>query len=220
MRGYIIISLIALLLLSACKTQVANPTPFPAPTPQEVAPTPGAVIPPEPAQTGDPRCPVCNDGNSCTQDVCNQQTNFECRTIPISPCCGNTVCESGETTISCSKDCTDESPALKELIVAGGQVTSYSYTYENYAGDTISTSYKVLMLNNLTQISYDKLQSRNGFAYDKVLVNGTGDYSVIYCDGACGITKKAVRLPGVSQFAQSTPVEILHSMKSATVICL
>ena len=44
----------------------------------------------------------CDDSNSCTSDSC---VNEECSYSPISNCCGNGVCESGEDCASCSSDC-------------------------------------------------------------------------------------------------------------------
>ena len=44
-----------------------------------------------------------NDGNSCTTDVCNEAGACQ-NSAPISDCCGNGICESGESD-SCSNDC-------------------------------------------------------------------------------------------------------------------
>jgi len=51
-------------------------------------------------------CPSsCDDGNPCTRDYCSFATNYGCRHDPITPCCGNGICESGENCETCSQDC-------------------------------------------------------------------------------------------------------------------
>jgi hypothetical protein len=51
-------------------------------------------------------CPSsCDDKNACTEDVCTAATNYECRNNQITPCCGNDICETGETISSCVVDC-------------------------------------------------------------------------------------------------------------------
>lgn len=50
-------------------------------------------------------CPEsCDDGNSCTKNFCSSETNFECVTEDILPCCGNNIIEEGETCSSCPQD--------------------------------------------------------------------------------------------------------------------
>jgi hypothetical protein len=44
-----------------------------------------------------------NDGNICTTDTCNLDTNQCINTIQTN-CCGNRMCETGESD-TCSKDC-------------------------------------------------------------------------------------------------------------------
>lgn len=51
-------------------------------------------------------CPEsCDDGNSCTQDVCSKETNYKCFCDTIPDCCGNKICETVETYETCSADC-------------------------------------------------------------------------------------------------------------------
>ena len=52
------------------------------------------------------KCPnSCDDMNSCTQDYCSSGTSYQCEHKPITPCCGNGICESTESFNECSEDC-------------------------------------------------------------------------------------------------------------------
>ena len=51
---------------------------------------------PEEKDSSTPECPVCDDGNPCTEDYCSANTNFTCVNDMIVPCCGNNICELGE----------------------------------------------------------------------------------------------------------------------------
>jgi len=54
----------------------------------------------------DKKCPQsCDDNNTCTEDSCSEDTGFECLNKAIENCCGNDVCEKGETSDSCAADC-------------------------------------------------------------------------------------------------------------------
>jgi len=51
-------------------------------------------------------CPDCDDGDNCTNDYCSKETNYECVHKPITPCCGNHVCEKEEDEANiCPEDC-------------------------------------------------------------------------------------------------------------------
>ncbi|MBU1111677.1 MAG: hypothetical protein KJ896_02770 [Nanoarchaeota archaeon] len=55
-----------------------------------------------------PSCPEsCDDENSCTKDICNEETNFQCANKEISPCCGDKICEidKKESHTTCISDC-------------------------------------------------------------------------------------------------------------------
>ncbi|MBW2974472.1 hypothetical protein KY366_02025 [Candidatus Woesearchaeota archaeon] len=58
----------------------------------------------EPAEAE--RCPLsCNDNDGCTNDYCNEQTNYLCRHDKVFPCCGNGICEDDEDYSNCLSDC-------------------------------------------------------------------------------------------------------------------
>src|SRR3989338_6096818 len=55
------------------------------------------------------KCPLtCNDNNICTRDYCNDKTNFLCVNEQIKSCCGNDLCELGESTLICNQDCKEQ----------------------------------------------------------------------------------------------------------------
>ena len=65
-------------------------------------PRPVITEPEEPApEFKEPEELVCDDGDICTTDSI---VDDACSFAPITPCCGNNICESGED-ISCSADC-------------------------------------------------------------------------------------------------------------------
>jgi len=51
--------------------------------------------------TQETSCPVCEDNNSCTENLCSADTGYKCEFKDIAPCCGNGICEINET------DCAD-----------------------------------------------------------------------------------------------------------------
>jgi len=57
-----------------------------------------------------PECPVCDDDNPCTSDLCSEMTEYECKFEEIRPCEGNNICEQGEFGLSedCPNTCNDE----------------------------------------------------------------------------------------------------------------
>ena len=50
-------------------------------------------------------CPDCDDGDNCTEDICNFNTSFQCIHQTVTPCCGNNICEVGEDCENCMQDC-------------------------------------------------------------------------------------------------------------------
>ncbi len=59
------------------------------------------------SSTGSSSSGQCDDFNPCTADTL---TNGACTFLPITPCCGNRMCETGESN-SCSGDCTPRGDA-------------------------------------------------------------------------------------------------------------
>jgi hypothetical protein len=57
------------------------------------------------AQAPQATCPVCDDGDNCTQDSCSSETNYTCVAQKIEPCCGDKVCDASEDSSSCAADC-------------------------------------------------------------------------------------------------------------------
>lgn len=55
--------------------------------------------------------PDCNDNNACTEDIIE---NGKCSHTPITPCCGNGICESDEE--KCESDCRKEISISPETI--------------------------------------------------------------------------------------------------------
>jgi hypothetical protein len=49
-------------------------------------------------------CGDCDDGNKCTTDICSGEKK-ECIHVAIKRCCGDSMCEEGETCMTCEEDC-------------------------------------------------------------------------------------------------------------------
>ncbi|MBD3304700.1 hypothetical protein GF343_06185 [Candidatus Woesearchaeota archaeon] len=59
-------------------------------------------------------CPEsCDDFNPCTADSCEKGL---CVHKPIIPCCGNGICEEGESALNCAEDCSKSTKTPQELI--------------------------------------------------------------------------------------------------------
>ncbi len=60
------------------------------------------------------KCPEsCDDFNPCTTDFCEKGL---CKHIPKVPCCGNGICEEGESVLNCADDCSKTKKTPQELI--------------------------------------------------------------------------------------------------------
>jgi len=71
--------------------------------------------------------PNCSDNDICTRDYFDY-INETCVNEPITPCCGNGKCESGETYTICPSDC--KRPELKDLVL---QLSDLPESYEIYS---------------------------------------------------------------------------------------
>ena len=59
-----------------------------------------------PQETQTKQCPPsCNDNNECTNDYCNEATNYQCKYDAIPNCCGNDICDANENYENCISDC-------------------------------------------------------------------------------------------------------------------
>lgn len=96
------------------------------------------VIPDEPII--EDQCPTtCDDQDPCTRDDCGADTNYRCAHFKISPCCGNSICETDETYDSCSQDCV----ADEDVITPSTGLTIQEITEEakSKANSPDATSY-------------------------------------------------------------------------------
>lgn len=65
-------------------------------------------------------CPEsCDDFNPCTEDYCEKGL---CMHKPIIPCCGNGICEEGESVLNCAEDCAKTTKTPQELITQANTV--------------------------------------------------------------------------------------------------
>ncbi len=65
---------------------------------------------PEPAESMS-QCPDSCDDKTCVTSSCSRQTGYKCVYQPITPCCGNSICDEGESHSSCQSDCAAEETA-------------------------------------------------------------------------------------------------------------
>jgi len=118
-------------------------------------------------------CPEsCDDGNPCTNDYCNYNTNYECRHDEIIPCCGNNICETGEEYGICS-DCTEEvvftcNSKCKGL---GQEINTYGYITSFIDKNPIYTLVVVNVPNmNVTNITAGSIISDDILEVSKCLI--------------------------------------------------
>lgn len=158
-------------------------------------------------------CPVnCDDSNACTKDVCNQQTDYECRHAPITPCCGNSVCESGETEQSCPSDCKQQlSKEIQDTIANSNKIKSYKYDFSN---STLSLVFTIK--GSLTKINYLEPQYYGNFQYDAALLDDSKKTAKIYCEKYC--TPNGVMDWSYEFFKKETPLEAIKTIKGAKIL--
>jgi hypothetical protein len=65
-------------------------------------------------------CPEsCDDFNPCTTDYCEKGL---CKHTPKIPCCGNGICEEGESVLNCAEDCSKTTKTPQEIITQASTV--------------------------------------------------------------------------------------------------
>lgn len=68
----------------------------------------------ETLETKEVKCPEsCDDFNPCTTDYCEKGI---CKYKQIIPCCGNGVCEEGESVLNCAEDCSKTKEAPQDIV--------------------------------------------------------------------------------------------------------
>ncbi|MDO8581918.1 MAG: hypothetical protein Q7S16_03510 [bacterium] len=70
----------------------------------------------------------CNDGKACTKDELDYSSG-QCRHEIIRGCCGNNICEAGESPLTCKEDCNAQLEISNiELRVNGDERQRYTWT--------------------------------------------------------------------------------------------
>jgi hypothetical protein len=170
----IVIILGALFIIRGCEKEEefvsieTRPPPAPAPAQEITAPPASEIqeILDEEEVTLEERglCPdSCDDLDECTIDYCSKDTAYACVNQPVRPCCGNDVCEPGESYQVCPLDCTEEQPDLPT-----GDETISDVTFkarelavtnpgkaENYCDNLKNPSYQDSCYNAVAEIAHD-----------------------------------------------------------------
>ncbi len=84
------------------------------------------------------KCPdSCDDKNPCTSEGCSKNTNYTCEYIAV-PCCGNKICDSGESCSSCSLDCgICQTEPVQQTITTTNETITQNET-QNYTQQTLN----------------------------------------------------------------------------------
>lgn len=75
----------------------------------------------EPCITDD--CGDCNDLDPCTEDLCIDSV---CTYKPVTPCCGNSICE-GDENNTCRRDCGGEEPSAQEIMKEAEEIAEENH---------------------------------------------------------------------------------------------
>jgi len=158
-------------------------------------------------------CANCDDNNKCTQDVCNEGTNYECKYKVITPCCGNDKCEEGENSGTCSADCKafiGISEEIQSMVENQAKVKSYWYTK---FGDTIAK--KIYVKGDMIRIDLTKEKSRSFTPmnkYDTVFLDTAKKKAYITCMDVtiCEDRRNIVDDADYNEYKPQTPMEIIQ----------
>ncbi|HLC64828.1 MAG TPA: hypothetical protein VJI46_01750 [Candidatus Nanoarchaeia archaeon] len=111
-------------------------------------------------------CDKCDDNNPCTEDICGAQTNYICTHEALTPCCGNAICESGESG-TCTVDCPATGSPFEGLSQGDilGKIKNIAKSdpklAESYCGKYLTSIYKDSCYINLATEQADDSYCRN-----------------------------------------------------------
>jgi len=125
-----------------------------------------------------PDCPVCEDNNNCTRDLCNADTDYKCEFEEMIPCDGNEKCEEGEFPWSsdcpqtCEDDdsCTVDSFNYASAICAHEEILPCCGNVNCETGETyVNCPQDCRQLVDIKISSYQKMHSMEGAYYGDLL---------------------------------------------------
>ena len=193
MKKLILALIIVGLLVVACETQV-------------VEETPEEVIEEEPTDL----CPDCDDNNPCTEDLCNEGTDYECAYRVIIPCCGNGECEENEDSESCPGDCEKQvlSEELQGIVTNQQKIKSYKYSpYGNQIANRIHVKGD--------QLRYDLHDTKRGEynnKYDSVFLDTTDKTAWLVCTDLSCENRNVAEEADYNEFIMETPMEMIEGV--------
>jgi len=174
--------------------------------------------------TDSPKCPDCNDNDKCTQDICNEGTNYECAYRVIAPCCGNDECESTENNDICPADC--EKPTISEELqkaIAGQQkIKSYKYTlYGNLIAD------KIYVKGNKMRYDLSKNKQKDFVSigkFDSIYLDKTKKQAYLSCIDITCEDRYVLEAADYDEYIMETPMEMIEGVSyksdiTATEMC-
>ena len=169
-------------------------------------------------------CPdSCEDDNACTEDVCSDETNFECVHTEIVPCCGDGVCDEEE---ECEEDCKTEIDT--ELIFVnisnlfgdidyyelGGVFKKLFFEIENTNDVPVVIEQINLKVQNVKGDQYDKKQEIYSHTItEKINVNS---HALIYFESE--IEPMVLELKSPKNVLEKFDIEIELELQSGDVI--
>lgn len=174
---------------------------------KEVEETPEEEMPPEEPMD---LCPDCDDNNPCTEDICNEGTNYECAYKVITPCCGNGECEETEDSESCPEDCEKQiiSEELQGIISNQQRIKSYKYSpYGSKIADKIYVKDDKVRYD----LSVEKRQEHN-YKYDTVFLYTRKKKSWLVCTALSCDNRNVAEEADYDEFIMETPLEMIEGV--------